>query len=183
MEGGIKKIKKNREREKNFVLHSYFFRVHVDYLATHLIRFSFFQHKFLRSTSVSPFFSLHKSECFNSRTSFKRISSIFTQLTCIFSNTFHFPATRSVLPPFSHLSHRTVRHFAVEVDVGTLEWISLSLSIFLFRAAEMKWIKVTGSLWMLPQAAASLCPSSLGTLVAQLITFLSAAQLLFMKCG
>lgn len=127
------------------MLHSYFFRVHVDYLATHLIRFSFFQHKFLRSTSVSPFFSLHKSECFNSRTSFKRISSIFTQLTCIFSNTFHFPATRSILPPFSHLSHRTVRHFAVEVDVGTLEWLSPppslspSLSVYLsFRAAEMK---------------------------------------------
>lgn len=64
MEGRIKKEKKEEQKEKSFVLHSYFFRVHVDYLDTHLIRFSFIQHESLP-------FALHKSECFNLSTGFK----------------------------------------------------------------------------------------------------------------
>lgn len=47
MEGRKKKRKKEEQKEKSFVLNSYFFRVHVDYLDTHLIRFSFIQHESL----------------------------------------------------------------------------------------------------------------------------------------
>lgn len=155
------------------MLHSYFFRVHVDYLATHLIRFSFFQHKFLRSNSVSPFFHYINLNALT--------SALASSESLQYSHNWlaYFPPVPQNCSPFRSWSGRWHSRVALSLSPS----LSLSQSIFLFRAAEMKWIKVTGSLWMLPQAAASLCPSSLGTLVVQLITFLSAAQLLFMKCG
>lgn len=155
-QSGIKKERRT-EREKNFALHSYFFRVHGDYLATHLIRFSFFQRKSLAFNLILSLFRYINLNALTSELASSESLQYLHNWLAYFPTHFIFLPLEASSLPFrtcpTELFAISQLKWTLALSSGSLALpfpLPLSLSIFLFRAAEMKWIKVTGSLWMLP---------------------------------